>query len=159
MKTRLAVAVILLFLVNACGKGKFETVPQLSLKSVSPDLVPVNGTLKIRIESTDKEGDVTDTLLVVRQRLNTRGPITMPVNPYSIPDFPKFQKAEFEVNLTYQFDLILGLSPIRIPGSNPVRYEVDTLRLKIVARDKAGNKSDTLVINNVHVCRDINNCQ
>jgi len=27
------------------------------------------------------------------------------------------------------------------------------LRLKIVAKDKAGNKSDTLVVNNVYVIR------
>jgi len=159
MKTRLAVAVILLLLVNACNKGKFETIPHLSLKSVSPDLVPVNGTLKLRIESTDKEGDVTDTLILVRQRLNKRGQVILSPSPYSIPDYPKFQKTEFEVNLTYQFDLTLGLSPIRITGSNPVRYEIDTLQLKFVARDKAGNKSDTLVVNNVYVCRDINNCQ
>jgi hypothetical protein len=38
-------------------------------------------------------------------------------------------------------------------GSNPVRNEVDTLRLKIVARDAAGNKSDTLVVDNVYVTR------
>jgi hypothetical protein len=45
------------------------------------------------------------------------------------------------------------LPPLRIPGSNPVRNEIDTLRLKIVAKDKAGNKSDTLVVNNVYVTR------
>lgn len=158
MKTKFAVVLIFLSAALACGKDKFQTIPQLKLKSISPDLVPVNGNLRLRIEFTDKEGDVTDTLFVVRERLNVRGPIVLPASPYSIPDFPKFEKGEFEVNMTYQFDLTVGLSPIRVPGSNPVRNEIDSLRLKIVARDKAGNKSDTLVVNNVYVCRDIN-CQ
>jgi hypothetical protein len=66
---------------------------------------------------------------------------------------PNTDKGEFEISLNYQFGLVFGLSPLRVPGSNPVRNEVDTLRLKIVARDAAGNKSDTLVVDNVYVTR------
>ena len=68
-------------------------------------------------------------------------------------EFPKTDKGEFEITLTYQFGLVFGLPPIRITGSNPVRNEIDTMRLKIVARDKTGNKSDTLVVDNVYVTR------
>ena len=96
---------------------------------------------------------MSDSVLIVRQRLNKRGPVQLPANPYGIPDFPKTDKGEFEITLEYQFHLITGLTPIRITGSNPVKNEVDTLRLKIVARDKGGNKSDTLVVDNVYVIR------
>jgi len=153
MKTIITVAVIIALTILACGKDRFQTVPQLKLKSRNADVVPANGTLRLNIEYTDKEGDVSDSLLIVRQRLNIRGPVTLAVSPYKIPEFPKTDKGEFEVSLTYQFGLIFGLSPIRITGSNPVRNEIDTLRLKIVARDKAGNKSDTLVVDNVYVTR------
>ena len=153
MKTRICIALIIVVGMIACGKDKFETKPQLTLRSKSPDVVPVNGTLRLNVEYTDKEGDVSDSVLIVRQRLNKRGPVQLPANPYGIPDFPKTDKGEFEITLEYQFHLITGLSPIRVTGSNPPRNEVDTLRIKIVARDKGGNKSDTLVVDNVYVIR------
>lgn len=153
MKTRIWIALIVIVAMIACGKDKFETKPQLTLKSQKPDVVPVNGTLQLDIEYTDKEGDVSDSLFIVRQRLNVRGPVQLQPGPYDIPDFPHTDKGEFEISLAYQAGLIFGLPPLRIPGSNPVKNEIDTLRLKIVAKDKAGNKSDTLVVNNVYVIR------
>ena len=154
MKTRNWLAVIIIFGMIGCDKGtKFETKPQLTLRSKTPEVVPVNGTLRLNIEYTDKEGDVSDSLFIVRQRLNVRGPIQLTPSPYDVPDFPHTDKGEFEISLEYQIGLIFGLPPLRIPGSNPVKNEIDTLRLKIVAKDKAGNKSDTLVVNNVYVIR------
>ncbi|HEV8271297.1 MAG TPA: hypothetical protein VGQ04_08310 [Chitinophagaceae bacterium] len=153
MKTRIWLALIITFVMISCGKDKFETIPQLEYKSRNTDIVPVNGSLRLNIEFRDKEGDVNDSVLIVRQRLNKRGAVQLPANPYGIPHFPTTDKGEFEITLDYQFQLITGLAPIRIPGSNPVKNEVDTLRLKIVARDHAGNKSDTLVVDNVYVIR------
>jgi hypothetical protein len=153
MKIRIWLALIIIFGIIACGKDKFQTIPQLTLKSMNPEVVPVNGTLRLNIEYTDKEGDVSDSIFIVRQRLNVRGPVQLPQSPYDVPDFPHTDKGEFEVSLAYQIGLIFGLPPLRIPGSNPVKNEIDTLRLKIVAKDKAGNKSDTLVVNNVYVIR------
>jgi hypothetical protein len=153
MKTRIWLALIISFGMIACGKDKFETVPQLTLRSRNTDVVPVNGTLRLNVEYTDKEGDVSDSLFIVRQRLNIRGRVQLPPSPYDIPTFPHSDKGEFEISLEYQFGLIFGLPPLRVPGSNPVRNEIDTLRLKIVAKDKAGNKSDTLVVDNVYVTR------
>jgi len=153
MKTRISLFAIIVFVVVACGKDRFETIPKLKLKSRNTDIVAINGNLVLHIEYTDKEGDVSDSLLIVRERLNLRGTTQLPASPYGIPDFPPTDKGEFEVTLGYQFGLVFGLGPLRVPGSNPVRNEVDTLRLKIVARDRAGNKSDTLVVDNVYVTR------
>ena len=153
MKTRISLFAIVVFVLVACGKDKFQTIPQLKLKSRSSDIVPINGTLRLNVEYTDKEGDVNDSLLIVRQRLNVRGATQLAASPYGIPDFPHTDKGEFEISLNYQFGLVFGLSPLRVPGSNPARNEIDTLRLKIVARDAAGNKSDTLVVDNVYVTR------
>ena len=153
MKTIITVAVVIALTIIACGKDRFQTVPQLKLKSRNTDVVPANGNLRLNVEYTDKEGDVSDSILIVRQRLNTRGQVQLAAAPYKIPEFPKTDKGEFEITLTYQFGLVFGLPPIRITGSNPVRNEIDTMRLKIVARDKTGNKSDTLVVDNVYVTR------
>ena len=153
MKTRLLFALICLIAILACSKDKFETKPQLKFISKNTNIVGINSNLRIVLEFTDKEGDVNDSLLVVRQRLNRRGPVTMPASPYPIPKFPATKKGEFEVTLEYQFGLIFGLSPLRIIGSNPAQNEPDTLNLKFVARDKAGNKSDTLTVENIIVRR------
>jgi hypothetical protein len=143
MKTSVLLTIIIALTIIACDKGKFETVPQIKVKSKNTDVVPFNGNLRVTLEYTDKEGDVDDSLLIVRERLNKRGPIRLPASPYKIPTFPDIDEGEFEVNFRYNFDLTVGLSPLRIPGSNPAQFEPDTMLLKFVARDKAGNKSDT----------------
>jgi len=142
-----------LLILFACSKDKLLTTPQLKFKSKNTDVVNLNGTLRVTLGYTDKEGDVDDSLILVRQRINKKGAVTLPPSKYSIPKFPDITKGEFEVTLTYQFGLIFGISPIRIPGSNPAKNEPDTLNLKFVARDKAGNKSDTLTLSNIIVIR------
>jgi hypothetical protein len=144
---------ILLLAVLACGKDKFQTIPQLKFKSINTYNVPINENLRVTLEYTDKEGDVDDSLVVVRQRLNRRGPVTLSPSIFNIPEFPNTNKGQFEMNFLYQFHLISGLTPIRIPGSNPPMNEPDTLLMKFVAKDKAGNKSDTLVLNTIYVER------
>ena len=153
MKTIITVAVIIALTIIACGKDRFQTVPQLKYKSRNTEVVELNKDLRLNIEYTDKEGDVSDSLLIVRQRLNKTRPVQLGASPYKIPDFPHTDKGEFEITLTYQFGLVFTLTPIPIPGTTPQKNEIDTLRLKIVARDKAGNKSDTLVVDNVYVIR------
>lgn len=143
MKTRNLLAVFISLVAFGCGKGKFETVPKLKVKSKSTDVVAVNGNFNVTLEYTDKEGDVSDSLIIVRQRLNTNGPLTPAPSPYKIPSFPDTQKGEFEVDFRYALDLTFNIGRIRIIGSNPIAYEPDTMLLKFVARDKAGNKSDT----------------
>jgi len=153
MKPGVLFSILFILIISACSKDKITTKPQLELKSTSTDVVQINEALRVLMKFTDKEGDVDDSLLLVRERLNVKGPIVMPESKYSIPKFPDFSKGEFEVTLTYQFGLIFGLPPIRIPGSNPTRNEPDTLNLKFVARDQAGNKSDTLTLSNIIVIR------
>lgn len=153
MKTKILICLLALAILG-CSKDKFQTKPQISIKSFEPDVVPINSTLKIRMEFTDKEGDVDDSLWIIRQRLNRKSPVTMPASPYKIPDFPETSKGEFQITLRYQFDLVVGLSPIPIPGSGtPPKNEPDTMVLKFVARDQAGNKSDTISLNNLYILR------
>jgi hypothetical protein len=114
----------------------------------------VNQALRLHIEFRDKEGDVSDTLFIVRQRLNKKGPVQLPASFYPIPDFPKTDKGEFEITLDYSQHLTPNLTAISIPGTGtPAKKEIDTLRIKILARDLGGNKSDTLVVDNVYVTR------
>ncbi|TBR19934.1 MAG: hypothetical protein EPO57_01950 [Chitinophagaceae bacterium] len=151
MKNRLSVYIVALMLLVACSKDKFQTKPQLKFISVSKTVVVPGSTLQIKLQCTDKEGDVDDSLIVVRQRLNKRGAITLPPSPYKIPEFTNTSSIEFQLSLNYQFGLVFGIPPLRIPGTT--FNEPDTLSLKFVARDKAGNKSDTLTVSNIFVIR------
>src|SRR4249919_3980234 len=128
MKIRIWLTMIIAFGMIACGKDNFETKPQLEFKSRNPEKDPVKlgEPLRLNIEFRDKEGDVSDTLFIVRQRLNQKGPVQLPASFYLIPDFPKTDKGEFEITLDYYNDLTAGLLAIPIPGSgNPPKKEID----------------------------------
>ena len=144
---------LLLGILVACGKDKFETKPQLTLKSVNSREVPFNGNLVVTLEFTDKEGDVNDSLYVIRERINKRGPVVAPPSDFKIPNFPNRDQGEFQINFDFQTQLAFGFTSIRIPGTDPSQFEPDSLILKFVARDKEGNLSDTLVVDKIIVER------
>jgi hypothetical protein len=146
MKRIIAITLFTAVLV-ACNKDKFQTKPQIKIKSVTPNIVPVNGTVSVILQFTDKEGDVSDSIIVVRERTNQKSPIIPAIIQTPIPSFPNSTEGEIQVFMPYQTSqtaLIAGIPAIPIPGTgNPPEKEPDTLSLKFVVRDKAGNKSDT----------------
>lgn len=154
MKTNYSLFFVLaLFLLVDCKKSKFTTTPQLRIKSVSPDVVPINGSVTFTIEFTDKEGDVKDTLFVKKVRLNKRVVATVRDSfSYVIPTYPDTKKGDFIVNMNYS-TIQSAIAPPIIPGSNPPQKESDTLLVKFVARDAQGNKSDTVTSGRVIVIR------
>ncbi|MDQ3682846.1 MAG: hypothetical protein M3352_07220 [Bacteroidota bacterium] len=151
MKSIISISALFI-LILACNKDKFQTKPQIKIVSVSDKFISSNGSIDVTLEFTDKEGDVNDSLFVIRERINRRGPLVRSPLPYKIPSFPNTTKGEFFVSLDYR-SLTLNLSPIRIIGSVPVRNEPDTLNLKFVVQDKEGNKSDTATVDNVIIIR------
>jgi hypothetical protein len=152
MKKIVSFSAIVLLLV-ACDKGKFETKPQLTLKSINNTEIRFGAPLQIVLEFTDKEGDVSDTLAFYTARLNASDPFTAPPS-IQRAGFAECNKRRIEMKLEYQTDVIFNIFPIRIPGSNPERNEKDTMRYKIVVHDKGGNTSDTVTIDNIIVDRD-----
>lgn len=145
MKTKLILSFFLAAgLFFACGKDKFETKPQLRIKSVSTSTVPVNGNIRFIIEFTDKEGDVNDSFLVKKLRVNSRvvSPRILDSFWTKVPDFPVATKGEIVVNLDYQ-SILSASNPPTVPGSSPPVKESDSLYVKFIVKDKKGNTSDT----------------
>lgn len=134
-------------IIISCDKDKFQTVPTLELISLSSEVVPKNSALRVTLEFTDKEGDVTDSIIMLRKRLNLKNTITTNPIKYAIPSHPSSTKAEITLDLEYQNGLVFGYNAINIPGTNPSQFEPDTMQLKFVVRDAAGNKSDTATAN------------
>ena len=140
MKTRLIfLSFFTAVLMLACGKDKFETKPTIEIKSLSTKEVPApNGTMNLRLEFTDKEGDLgTGTLTYIRIRTNGT-PIPNPGNNDKIdtirtfiPNFPAKTKGEMDIQFDYNF-------MDEDPGRN------DTMYFKITVQDVAGNNSDTI---------------
>jgi hypothetical protein len=152
MKAILVVLSSILILL-ACSKDKFETKPQIDIKSAEPKVVPQNGNMIVDLAFTDKEGDL-DAVYIWKVRLNkiVRPTVRDSIPPRQVPEFPKNQKGELELNLDYQLHLISAQTPRRDPITG--RLEPDTLNMKFVVKDKAGNVSDTSYLNNIVILRD-----
>lgn len=105
MKTTLSVFFLLLAVLPACKKNKFTTEPQIEIKSLLPEDVTKGDIVTLRIQFTDKEGDIKDSLLVVRKRFNTDNTInsedTLQRLSLTGNPAPELTKGEIEVKFSY----------------------------------------------------------
>lgn len=150
---RLFVSLLSIFIILAisCGKDKFLTKPTISIKSLNTEYVPLNGSLIITLECTDKEGDVQDSVIIIKRRLNRRVVITLrDTLRYQFPIFPNTPRTEIVATLDYQ-TILSAQNPPNIPGTN--QKELDTLILKLAVRDRAGHTSDTITSKQIIVFR------
>ncbi len=147
MKTKILVAIVIAGALAACGKDKYNTKPSLVLKSVSTDVVPVGGTLRIELEVFDKEGDISDTFYLRKVRINKQTRTTIRDSfKIRFPEVPDTKNGIIELNLGYQNYLISAINP----GNPP---QNDTVIFKFVIRDKAKNVSDTVSTNPIVILR------
>jgi hypothetical protein len=153
MKFILFVLTAFVVIVVACNKDKFLTKPTIKIKSLNTEFVPLNGSLIITLECTDKEGDVQDSVIIIKRRLNKKVvPTLRDTLRYKFPVFPNSPRTEVIATLDYQ-TILSASSPPFIPGSNPPQRELDTLILKLAVRDKAGHISDTITTKQIIVFR------
>lgn len=153
MKQTLFIFSIILIVAVACNKDKFQTKPTLEIKSYNTTTVPFNGTLVVNLKAFDKEGDVQDSLIIIKNRKNIRVVATIrDTIRYKFPIFPNNSTTEIQATLDYQ-TILSALNPPNIPGSNPITKERDTLILKFAVRDNGGNTSDTIQSQQIIVIR------
>ncbi len=153
MKFSLALLILTAVTVIGCDKDKFQTKPTIRLKSINNEIVPHNGNLVVELEVTDKEGDVQDSVIVIKTRLNKRVVATLrDTLRFKYPLFPETPKTQVVVTIDYQ-NILSAITPPTIPGSMPPQRELDTLQVKLAVRDNAGNVSDTLTIPTIYVVR------
>jgi hypothetical protein len=145
-----------ILLVLACGKDKPATKPSIKIKSISGDIVPVGGNLRITLEFDDKEGDVNDSLFMGKIRLNTIPPvsgITIRDTLYiQIPNFPAKSSGEILLDLDYQ-NYLISASEAPPDPANPGQKISDTLILKFALQDRAGHTSDTISTEKIVIMR------
>ncbi len=130
--------ILIVCVLTACHKDKFQTKPTISIKEINSTEIPEGGTLRITLECTDKEGDEGNGMLTyIRVRTNST-PIPDPGNNdkadtavYPVPDFPSKDKVEMTVDIPYTF-------LDEDPGVN------DTMYFRLTLRDRGNNQSDTI---------------
>jgi hypothetical protein len=130
--------ILIICVLTACHKDKFQTKPTISVKDINSPEIPTGGTLRITLECTDKEGDEGNGLLTyIRVRTNGT-PIPDPGNNdkadtavATVPDFPSKDKVEMTLDIPYSF-------LDEDPGLN------DTMYFRLTLRDRGNNQSDTI---------------
>ena len=143
---KLLIAALALTVMIACSKDKFQTKPQISVKDYSSREIGQDGVLEIRLNYTDKEGDVGQgEFFGERIRTNLR-PLGGADNNladtliYPIPEMPNIDKGVLIMTLNYGF-------------LKESQVENDTLVFKIAVKDRAGNASDTLTTDKIVILK------
>ncbi|HYF33591.1 MAG TPA: hypothetical protein VD993_20845 [Chitinophagaceae bacterium] len=152
MRRILVTMFIIATIAVACDKNKFQTKPTLTLKAMNGDIIPAGASLILDFEFTDKEGDVSDSIFVFKTRINKVKTATVRDNfALPVPEFPKNTKGEVQVTLDHSFYLVSAIQPPKDQATG--KFHDDTLMLRFVLRDRAGNASDTTSVGPIIVLR------
>jgi hypothetical protein len=154
MKFLIPSVALVIIIAVACNKDKFQTKPTIKFKELNATSIPFNGSFIFTLEATDKEGDVQDSVIIIKKRLNKRvaARTLRDTLRFRFPEFPKSQRTLIQATLDYT-SLISAETPPFIPNSNPLQKEPDTLQFRLAVRDKAGNTSDTIESPVIYVFR------
>ena len=124
---------ILILMLIGCKKDKYTTKPQLKYQSVNTTVLGRGETLVFNLSFTDAEGDLSDTLFIVKFEPNC---VASRFNAkYPLPPFPTGKNQSGDLVVTFQYNEV---PPKCFPRE-------DTAVFKFVLKDKAQNKSDTAV--------------
>lgn len=140
-------AMCLLF--AACDKDKFKTEPQAEIKALTPDEVSNGGIISFRAELRDREGDF-DSVLLVRKRYN--GDVLLG-NPDTLrTSFTSFNiPATDQVELNVLFSYGIFRPELTSFFENLANVDNRYLRVGVVVKDKAGNRSSYVESNRIHL--------
>jgi hypothetical protein len=131
---------IILIVAVACNKDKSQTKPTLEIKSYNTTTVPSNGTLVVNLKAFDKEGDVQDSLIIIKNRKNIR--VVATIRDTFATSFNIHNNSTTEIQAMDYQTILSALNP-RISGSNNNKRK-NTLILKFAVRDNGGNTNDTI---------------
>ena len=151
MKQIFAIFLIGVTIFSSCSKDSVNTRPSFTLKSFTPEVIPVSGNAEVKFSFGDKEADL-DSIYIYKRRLNKQTTPTIRDSfKFAVPFFDKSTTGDISIFFTYQNHLISASNP---PTSGtPPRRQPDTLIFKFVLKDKAKNNSDTIYSQPIVVLR------
>lgn len=143
---RLFILAILAVALAACSKDNFKTVPQIKIESFGPEEVRVGNEMQLRATVTDKEGDLQDSVIVVRKRYNGATLLTSDSTRVSLKGVgsPEKDKIELFISILYG-----RLDPGRVITQD-LEYNFDRqYAVGLVVIDNAGNRSEYVESNKI----------
>lgn len=142
MTTKILILLTISTFFYACSKDTYTTAPQITFNNASSTVLSQGNIVTFQIDFTDKEGDIQDTLWV--QKVSRTCPNTPGVQFVSKNKVPNFTpttnlRGKLEISFVYNAN-VTGIASI-IGCSN----KNDTAYFKFWLKDKAQNRSDTIV--------------
>lgn len=138
-------AIALLVLFTTCKKDKFTTVPQISFKSISPNVWFTNSTSRpgpqLTIKLTDTEGDFgfavgKDSSYVYIKNISFS---PFGIDSLEFPDLGNAKRSNLDAEVS--FDLLGGRGIFYGSG---ISRRTDTVYFEIYVKDFAKNKSNVI---------------
>lgn len=124
----------------ACSKGKFETVPTVTIDSFGPDEVSTGDFFQLRATVTDKQGDLQDSVIIVRKRFNGTTLLTTDSSKrVSLKSLGSPVKDKIELQITFVYGRLIPEQAI----TQDLEYNADrNLRVGLYVIDNAGHRSE-----------------
>ncbi len=143
MKIKLLAIFLLVLGCMTCSKDTYNTKPTLKFESVNATVFPQPSIVTFKLQCTDKEGDVVDTIWVQRISKVACNPSLSRVDSFRIPDFnpPKNVKADFELTYGYPSSQV---GADMLACSNLGASLTDTSYFRFWMSDKGNHTSDTV---------------
>lgn len=128
----------------ACSKDKFTTKPQLKFKSVSSTSLNQGDVLEFKLQVTDKEGDIQDSIWFQRISKVCKGEganeLSDIPSPYAMPKFDSRTDVNGEITMTFSYNSI-GTG---YPSLGGCGFRADTSVFRFWIRDNGQHVSDTI---------------
>jgi hypothetical protein len=139
MKRILLVSVLAVALA-ACNKDNFKTVPTVKIESIGPSEVTNGDIIQVLATVTDKEGDLQDSVIVVRKKFN--GSTLLSVDSSARVSLqglgsPVKDKIELRISISYG-----KLLPEYALFQDLERDFDRNFSVGLIVRDNAGNRSE-----------------
>ncbi|HEV7622133.1 MAG TPA: hypothetical protein VGO09_10380 [Flavisolibacter sp.] len=143
---KIAVFCFLLVTIIACSKNKFKTQPQVQITSFGPSVANVGQTITLKAKVTDKEGDLQDSVLLVKKLYNitTSSLLSSDTIRFSLKNFGSPIQSEIELQCVINYGQLVD-GTIYIGQESADR----NLSIGIIVFDNAGNKSDYVETNKI----------
>ncbi len=140
MKLPITISVALIAVtLCSCRKNKFTTIPQLTIKSISPKTVFNSNIISLKGKFTDQEGDLDSIYIVYKWYNNTivvrNDTFRYPTSRLKLPS----KTREGDIFVTFEYNTNNNPNLVPLPGAS-ARDTTATLGLIIV--DKASHRSN-----------------
>jgi hypothetical protein len=135
---RILIFCVVATVVLSCGKDNFKTEPQVEIKSLDPKEVNKGEVFTLRAIARDKEGDIQDSVLLIRKRFSAGILLGKPDTlRYSIKPFGSPVKTEIEVSAVFSYGEIRDGYIFQNLENSDREFAVG-----IIVTDNAGHRSN-----------------